>query len=50
VSINIISTSEKWMNLKGTIPACGILGFSGSLPGSVKEALTKATRQNMEMP
>lgn len=35
---------------KENLPACGILGFSGSLPGSVKEALTKAIRQNIEMP
>lgn len=41
---------EKLINLKSTIPPCGILGFSGSLPGSVIEALTKATRQNMAMP
>ena len=40
----------KLMNLKSTIPPCGIFGFSGSLPGSVIEALTKATRQNMAMP
>lgn len=40
----------KLINLKGTIPPCGIFGFSGSLPGSVIEALTKATRQNMAMP
>jgi len=40
----------KLMNLKRTIPPCGIFGFSGSLPGSVIEALTKATRQNMAMP
>lgn len=40
----------KVMNVKSTIPPCGIFGFSGSLPGSVIEALTKATRQNMAMP
>lgn len=40
----------KLINLKSTIPPSGILGFSGSLPGSVTEALTKATRQNMAMP
>ena len=44
------SAIVKLMSLKSTIPPCGIFGFSGSLPGSVIEALTKATRQNMAMP
>lgn len=54
-AITYINTGDssdivKPMNLKSTLPPCGIFGFSGSLPGSVIEALTKATRQNMAMP
>lgn len=44
------ASRTKVINLKSAIPPCGILGFSGSLPGSVNEALTNATRQNMAMP
>ena len=44
------SSTVKLASLQRIIPPCGIFGFSGSLPGSAIEALTKATRQKMAMP
>lgn len=42
--INIILILEKWMNLKGIIFVCGILGFLGSFLGLVKEVFIKVIR------